>query len=134
MATQIYVNLPVTDLTRSTAFYEALGFTADPRMRDENATGIKVSEEIYVMLLTRPFFGRFVDKPIVDASTTTEVIIAISASSPQAVDDLADRAVAAGGSAHEYRVDEPGMHGRAFIDPDGHQWEVLHTEPGFFDR
>lgn len=133
MNTQIFVNLPVTDLARSTAFYEALGFAVDDRMRDENAAGIRISDDVHVMLLTHPFFGRFVDKPVADASSTSEVIVAISAQSPQAVDELADRAVAAGGSPHEYRMDVPGMHGRAFIDPDGHQWEVLHTEPGFFD-
>ena len=105
MTTQIYINLPVTDLARSTAFYEALGFTVDDRMRDENACGVKVGEEI----------------------------VAISAESPQAVDELADRALAAGGGRHDDRMEVPGMHGRAFTDPDGHQWEVLHTEPGSFE-
>jgi hypothetical protein len=132
VATQIFVNLPVTDLARSIAFYEAVGFTPDPHMRSEEACGMKVSDDIWVMLLTQPFFERFTDKPVADASATTEVITAISAESPQAVDDMAERAVAAGGRPHQYAMDVEGMHGRAFIDPDGHQWEVLHTDPALF--
>ncbi len=133
MATQIFVNLPVTDLERSIAFYEAVGFAVEPQMRSEEACGMKVSDDIWVMLLTHPFFTRFTDKPIADAGAATEVITAISAESPEAVDAMAERAVAAGGRPHTYAMDVPGMHGRAFIDPDGHQWEVLHTEPGMFD-
>lgn len=132
MATQLFVNLPVAGLARSIAFYEAVGFTPDPNMRDENACGMQVSADIWVMLLTHPFFGRFTDKPVADATASTEVITAISAESPQAVDAMAERAVAAGGWPHEYAMDLPGMHGRAFIDPDGHQWEVLHTDPALF--
>lgn len=132
MATQIFVNLPVADLPRAVAFYEAVGFTADERMRDEAACGMQVSNDIYVMLLSLPFFGSFTDKPIADARTSTEVIIAISAESSEAVDQLTDRALAAGATPHEYPMQVDGMHGRAFADLDGHQWEVLFTDPGFF--
>ena len=132
MATQLFVNLPVTDLARSITFYEAIGLTPDPQMRDEKACGMKVSDDVWVMLLTHPFFERFTDKPVADATATTEVITAISAESPEAVDAMAERAVAAGGRPHPYAMDVPGMHGRAFIDPDGHQWEVIHTDPGMF--
>ena len=129
MATQLYVNLPVADLARSITFYEAVGFTPDPHMRDETSCAMKASDDVWVMLLTHPFFGRFTDKPIADATATTEVITAITAESPEAADALADRAVAAGGRPHPYAMDVPGMHGRAFIDPDGHQWEVFHMDP-----
>lgn len=132
MATQIFVNLPVTDLDRSVAFYESVGFTPDAAMRDENACGMRVSDTIYVMLLKHSFFATFVTKPIADATQVTAVIVALSAESDQEVDDLADRALAAGASPHSYNMDMPGMHGRAFADPDGHQWEVLHTDPSFF--
>ncbi len=132
MATQIFVNLPVADLERSIAFYEALGFTPDATMRSEEACGMKVSDDIWVMLLTHQFFERFTTKPVADATTSTEVITCISAESPQAVDAIAERAVAAGGAPHEYPMDVPGMHGRAFSDPDGHQREVLHTDPSAF--
>ena len=132
MATQIFVNLPVTDLARAVTFYEALGFTPDEHMRDEKAVGMRVGDDIWVMLLTHPFFATFVDKPIADARTSTAVITAITAESDQAVDDLAERALAAGATPGEYRAEMPGMHGRVFADPDGHQWEVFHTDPALF--
>ena len=84
------------------------------------------------MLLTHPSSGRFTTNPITDATTSTEVITAISADTPETADAIADRAVAAGGRPHEHAMDVPGMHGRAFTDPDGHQWEVLHTDPAVF--
>lgn len=132
MATQIFVNLPVTDLERSVAFYEAAGFTPDAAMRDENACGMRVSDTIYLMLLTQPFFATFTGKPLADATQVTEVIVALSAESDQEVDALADRALAVGASPHSYNMEMPGMHGRAFADPDGHQWEVLHTDLSLF--
>ncbi|MEJ5913549.1 VOC family protein [Pseudokineococcus sp. 1T1Z-3] len=132
MSTQIFVNLPVTDLDRAVAFYEAVGFTVDEKMKDDAAVGMQVDEGIYVMLLTTPFYERFTTRTVADAHATSQVIVAISAESDEEVDALADRAVAAGGQPAEYGMEMPGMHGRAFADLDGHQWEVLHTDPGFF--
>lgn len=132
MSTQIYVNLPVTDLARSVAFYEAVGFRVDERMRDDAAVGMVVDDGVYVMLLSTPFYERFTTRRVADAHETSQVIVAISADSDEAVDALADRAAAAGAEPGTYGAEMPGMHGRAFADPDGHQWEVLHTDPGFF--
>lgn len=132
MSTQIFVNLPVTDLDRSVAFYEAVGFRVDDRMRDDAAVGMVVDEGVYVMLLTHPFYERFTTRRVADAHETSQVIVCISADDDAAVDALADRAVAAGAEAGTFGSEMPGMHGRAFADPDGHQWEVLHTDPGLF--
>lgn len=132
MSTQIYVNLPVTDLDRSVAFYEAVGFRVDERMRGEEAVGMVVDDGICVMLLTTPFYERFTTRRVADAHETSQVIVAMSAESPAAVDALADRAVGAGAEPGTYAMEVPGMHGRAFADPDGHQWEVIHTDPDLF--
>jgi len=132
VATQIFVNLPVSDLGRSVAFYEAVGFRVEEHMRDERAVGMVVDDGIWLMLLTHPFFSRFTTKPVADAAAATEVITAVSAESPEAVDAMADRAAAAGGTPFDYAMEVPGMHGRSFADPDGHQWEVIHTDPSFF--
>ncbi|MEJ5945545.1 VOC family protein [Pseudokineococcus basanitobsidens] len=132
MSTQIFVNLPVTDLDRSVAFYEAVGFSVVEAMRDDAAVGMRVDDGVHVMLLTTPFYERFTTRRVADAHATSQVIVAISAGSAEDVDALADRAVAAGAEPADYGMEVPGMHGRAFADPDGHQWEVLHTDPGFF--
>lgn len=68
MPTMVFINLPVDDLPRSTAFYEALGWSLNPTFSDANASCIVVSDTIFVMLLTHEFFGSFVpDHAIADA-------------------------------------------------------------------
>ena len=129
MPTMIFVNLPVKDLGTSPAFYEALGYQRNPQFSDENASSIVISEHIHVMLLTEKFFSTFTKKAIADAGTTTESILCISADSREAVDALADKALASGGSFSNEPMDEGFMYGRSFQDPDGHLWEVMWMDP-----
>lgn len=128
MSTQIFVNLPVKDLDASKAFYTAIGYAIDEQFTDENASCVVVSDSIYVMLLTEAFAKQFTTKAIVDATTTTEVINALTADSRADVDRLADAALAAGASPVKEPQDEGFMYSRSFADPDGHQWEVLHMD------
>ena len=121
----LFVNLPVDDLDRSTAFFTALGFSFDPRFTDETATSMIVGDGAYVMLLTKAKFAEFTKKPIVDAAQQIEVIVAFSAASREGVDELADAALASGGSDASEPLDYGFMYSRSFQDPDGHIWEVL---------
>lgn len=125
MSTTIYVNLPVKDLGKATAFYEALGYELNPQFSDENASAVVISEHIVVMLLAEPFFSTFTKKEIADATKTTESILCLSAESREAVDALVDKAFESGGSLSNDPMDEGFMYGRSFQDPDGHQWEVM---------
>jgi predicted lactoylglutathione lyase len=122
---QLFVNLAVDDLERSAAFFTALGLSFDPRFTDETATCMVIGDGAYVMLLTKAKFADFTKKPIVDASSQTEVILAISASSREGVDELADAALASGGAEASDPLDYGFMYSRSFQDPDGHAWEVL---------
>ena len=126
---KIFVNLPVKDLTASVDFFTALGFTFDPAFTDEQATCMVVSDEAFVMLLVEPRFKDFATKDISDASSSTEVIIAVSASSREEVDQLADTALGAGGSPAKDPMDMGFMYGRSFSDLDGHSWEVMWMDP-----
>ncbi|MCB7135346.1 VOC family protein [Cellulosimicrobium marinum] len=131
MSTQIFVNLPVKDLDASKAFYTALGYAVNEEFTDENASSIVVSDAIYVMLLSEEFATQFTNKAIADATVTTEVINALSVDSRAEVDRLADAAFAAGATPVKDPQEEGGfMYSRSFADPDGHQWEVLHMDPG----
>jgi predicted lactoylglutathione lyase len=85
------------------------------------------------MLLVKPFFATFTSKQIVDASTGTEAIIALSTESREEVDALFDRAIAAGGTGYGDGQDLGFMYQRAFQDPDGHQWEVLWMDPNYVE-
>ena len=126
MAKMIFVNLPVTDLARSTAFYQALGAAKNEQFSDDTATCIVFSDTIHAMLLTHDKFRQFTPKKIADAKTTSEVLICLSADSRDDVDDIVGKANAAGGTIDTGPTQDYGfMYGRSFEDPDGHIWEVM---------
>jgi len=126
----LFVNLPVKDLDRSVGFFTDLGFSFDPRFTDETATQMIVSDDAFVMLLLEERFKDFTKKELTDATKQTEVIMALSADSREGVDDLADKALAAGGSPANEPLEMGFMYGRSFNDPDGHLWEVVWMDPG----
>lgn len=129
MSTMIFVNLPVESLERSREFYEALGYSINPMFSDENAACVVLSDTIYVMLLTREFFGSFIpDHTVADPSAAIGAQYALSMESREDADALVERAVAAGGTAFEAR-DLGFMYSRAFADPDGHYWEPFWMDP-----
>lgn len=126
MPKMIFVNLPVSDLARSTAFYEAIGGEKNPQFSDDTATCIVFSETIHAMLLTHDKYRQFTSKPIADAHGSSEVLICVSADSRDDVDATIDRAAAGGGVADPSPKQDYGfMYGRSFEDPDGHHWEVM---------
>jgi len=126
MSRLIFVNLPVTDLERATAFYEAVGATKNAQFSDHTASCMVLSETIHVMLLTHDKFRQFTPKAIADAKTTSEVLICLSAESREAVDATIDKAGASGGRMDPGPTQDYGfMYGRSFEDLDGHMWEVM---------
>ncbi|SDD30411.1 VOC family protein [Belnapia rosea] len=126
MSKLIFVNLPVTDLTRAIAFYEAVGARLNPQFTDETAACMVFSETIHAMLLTHDKYRMFTAKPIADAHAASGVLICLSAGSRAEVDDTVGRAAAAGGRADPGQTQDYGfMYGRSFEDPDGHHWEVM---------
>lgn len=129
MASQIFVNLPVSDLKKSIAFFESLGFGFNPQFTDEKAGCMVVSDTIYVMLLMRDYFKTFTPKPMSDAKKSTEVLVALSQENRQAVDDLVGKAVAAGGSTYSEAKDHGFMYQHGFEDLDGHIWEIFWMDP-----
>ena len=133
----IFVNLPVQDLERSKAFYEAIGFRNEPKFSNDAAAMMVLSDTISVMLLTHPFYATFTRKPIADSNTSSQVLLCISCESPAEVDRIVDAAAAAGGKIDQSPKSETGdglMHGRDFEDPDGHQWEPMWMDPDFAEK
>jgi predicted lactoylglutathione lyase len=129
MSTKIFVNLPVKDLKKSMSFYDAIGFKNNPQFTDDTAACMVISEDIYVMILTEAKFKTFTPKKIADATTSTEVLTALSRESRADVDDTVRKAVAAGGSTYSKPNDHGFMYQHGFQDPDGHIWEVLWMDP-----
>ncbi|RKG64251.1 glyoxalase [Corallococcus sp. CA054B] len=129
MGSKIFVNLPVESLDRAVGFFTKLGYSFNPQFTDANATCMVISEDIYVMLLVKPFFKTFIKKEIADATKTTEVIIALSQENRAAVDALMEKALAAGAKETKDTTDMGFMYQRSFADLDGHQWETFWMDP-----
>ncbi len=131
MPRMIFVNLPVADLDKSKAFYEAVGAANNPAFTDDTAACMVVEEgSIHVMLLTHEKWATFTSKTIPDARTMAQVLICVSADSRDAVDGQVGKAVKAGGKADPTPTQDFGfMYGRSFEDPDGHIWEVMWMDP-----
>ena len=132
MTKMIFVNLPVANLDASVAFYTALGFTNNPQFTDDTAACMVWSETINGMLLTHAKWRTFTDRPI-PPTTSSEVLLAISLASRDAVDAMNTAAAANGGTADINPKQDLGfMYNRNLADPDGHVWEAMWMDMAAF--
>ena len=129
MPQMIFVNLPVTDVPRSRAFYQSLGWTINEKFSDASGACVVVSDTIYLMILNHDKFASFATKPLADPATTTAVMVAFSADSRAAVDAWAEAALKSGGSEPKAAMDMGFMYGRTFNDPDGNVIEAFWMDP-----
>lgn len=126
MDRMFFLNIPVTDLRRSKAFYEALGFRNEPVFSDETAAMMQLSPAINVMLLTHDKFRGFTAGSLSEPSSGVAAMYCISAESKNATLELKRAALAAGGDAFSADQDYGEMmYGTSFRDPDGHVWEAV---------
>jgi uncharacterized protein len=129
MAKQIFINLPVRDLPRSKAFYEAVGAVNNPQFTDDSAACMVLSDTLHVMLLTHAKWATFTAKAIVDAHQASEVALALNVDDRAAVDALVAAAAAHGGKADINPPQDLGfMYQRSYEDPDGHVWEPFFMD------
>lgn len=128
MATKIFVNLPVKNLNSSVEFFTQLGFSFNRQFTDETATCMIVTDDIFVMLLTETKFKTFTPKEICDAKKYTEVLVCLALESRAKVDEMVQKAVAAGGTTYNEPQDHGFMYAHGFQDPDGHIWELIFME------
>ncbi|CAL9276481.1 MULTISPECIES: VOC family protein [Streptomyces] len=125
----IFVNLATNDLDASKKFFAGLGYEINAQFSDETTASIPLSDTIVVMVHTPEKYRQFTKKDIVDSTKSSEVLIALSAESREKVDEMVDKAVAAGGSVSGETQDHGFMYGRAFDDVDGHTFEVVWMDP-----
>ncbi|MFC9000526.1 VOC family protein [Streptomyces rochei] len=125
----IFVNLVTNDLDASKKFFAGLGYEINAQFSDETTASIPLSDTIVVMVHTPEKYRQFTKKDIVDSTKSSEVLIALSAESREKVDEMVDKAVAAGGSVSGETQDHGFMYGRAFDDVDGHTFEVVWMDP-----
>lgn len=129
MSRMIFINLPVADLARSKAFYEALGFTHNPQFSDDTGACMVLSDTIHVMILSHAKWATFTSRPI-PPSTSSEVALAITCDDRAAVDAFVAAGAAHGGTADINPPEDHGfMYQRSLADPDGHIWEPFWMDP-----
>jgi len=128
MRRKVFINMPVKDLQASIDFFAKLGWAHEPMFTDETSSCIVISEEIYAMAITEPKFQEFTKGPVADGTTVTEFITALSCDSREEVDELAEKALAAGAGEWKPTMDEGPMYGRSFADLDGHAWELIYMD------
>lgn len=130
MSHKIFINLPVTDLAKSTAFYKTIGFAQNMQFSNQDASGMAFDDTIHVMLLTHGFAKTFLPhKEIADSQKTCEVLNALSFDSREAVDNFVATALAAGANEFRPAYDHGFMYGRDFEDLDGHIREIFWMDP-----
>jgi predicted lactoylglutathione lyase len=127
MPKMIFVNLPVADVEKSVALYEAVGFTRDERFsRPGTAAAMTWSDTIVFMILSREHFADFTSKTIIDARSSVETLLCLSLDSRAEVDAIVEAARATGGKADPCPTQDHGfMYGRSFEDLDGHVFEPM---------
>ena len=128
MTKMIFVNLPVADVAKATAFYEAIGFEKSPQFSNDQSSCMVWSDAIHVMLLDHAFFGTFTTKPIGDAHATSSALYALSFDSRAGVDAITDAAIAAGGREAHEPEDLGFMYSRAFWDLDGNGFGPMYMD------
>ncbi|MGW9112016.1 VOC family protein [Microbacterium sp. NPDC055683] len=129
MATNVFVNLPVTDLDRAKRFYEALGTTIVPEFTDENAACVKWDDNVFFMVLTKEYFSTFTSKSVVLGVDGAQVITALSRDSRDDVDAIRAAVLEAGGTENKEPQDYGFMYSISMADPDGNIIEFMWMDP-----
>lgn len=133
MSNDIWLNLPVDDLTRSAAFFAEIGFARNPGPGNSahSASFTIGDKKVVLMLFAKEVFAGFTNSAVSDTGKGTEVLFSLGADSRNDVDDIADRVKAAGGTIFAQPKESNGfMYGCGFCDLDGHRWNVLFMDAG----
>lgn len=134
MPSQVFINLPVADLPKSMEYFRQLGYTFNTQFSDDTAACLVISEHIFAMILTHEKFKSFITTEISNAKKQTEVLIALNQDSREKVNEIAGKALAAGGTAFSEPKDYGFMYMRTIQDLDGHVWEYFWMDPSFVQK
>lgn len=129
MPKTLFISLPVADLSRSVAFYRALGFSPDPAFGDASAACMVWSDAIRVMLVTLARWRSLTQRPLPPAGSCG-LMLSLALDSRDAVHAINQAAAAHGGQADANPPEDLGfMLTRDLADPDGHLWAALWMDP-----
>ncbi|MEY3422966.1 MAG: hypothetical protein RIR48_3296 [Bacteroidota bacterium] len=125
----IFVNLPTKDLNKTREFWTSLGFSFNEQFSNDQALCLVLNEGLmYSMLISHEIFNNFTDRTIADG-TTTQVLTALEVESREQVDRIVHLALENGATRYRESADHGWMYYDSFADLDGHQWEILFSDP-----
>lgn len=125
----IFVNLPIQDLQRTRAFWTKLGFSFNEQFSDDKALCLVLHDGLmYAMLLSHEMFSTFTNRPIA-VGNTTQVLTALEVESREQVEKIVQLAIENGATRYRESADHGWMYYDSFADLDGHQWEIMFTDP-----
>jgi len=131
MTKSLWINLPVKDAAKSREFFTKIGFTLNDHYpnSDSSASFLVGEQKLVLMLFNEDQFKGFTRHPLTDTSQSSEVLFSFDAENREEVDALASSVRQAGGTIYAEPADTDGwMYGFAFLDLDGHRWNVLHMD------
>ncbi|SIR53781.1 VOC family protein [Micromonospora avicenniae] len=126
MTITTFINLPVRDLASAAEFFRSIGFAGAQPSPDRTSLMLNLNDTTQLILHIDSAFAEYTQVAITDTEASREVIVGLAAGSRERVDELVDRAVAAGGNAVGPGQDVGGLYMRGFRDLDGHQWSFVH--------
>lgn len=131
MIKQVWLNLPVKNVEKSKDFFTAIGFRLNTHYGNsaDSASLLVGEKDFVVMLFSEQIFKGFVQNDLSDAHKKTEMLVSYDAESREEVDEIAAKAVKAGGTLFGKPSEvQEWMYGFGFSDLDGHRWNVLHMD------
>lgn len=129
MTQMIFVNIPITDVPRSRAFFSGLGYSFNEQFSGDDNLCLVVSDSIYVMMVKPEFLAGFLDKPVGDPKQSVTALISLNFDSAQAVRAHCEKAFELGGRNYKEPTDLGFMFQWGFEDPDGNIWEAFWMNP-----
>jgi len=131
---QSIIGLPVADVAKSTTFFTAIGFSVNPHVSDETMAAIVLNNGSMLMLYAEPVFTSYTGVKVTDLSTSREVMNGFAAQSREQVDEVADKAIAAGATPIGDAQESDGLYMRAFRDLDDHWWSLNYIDMSAMDE
>lgn len=127
---QIWSNLAVKDLERTTSFYTKLGFKPNNPNNSQELTSFLVGDNNFVMhFFIKNKLKMALKGELADLKKGNEVLFSLAAASKEEVNQWEINVKKAGGTI----VSKPeefgeGYYGFVFSDPDGHKFNVFFME------
>lgn len=124
----VVVSLPIADRRTSFTFYrDGLGFAALGEPREDGIPEplqFALNDGVRVMLIPTGGFDRITGDHQVAPDGTSECVLVLATGTDEGVDEVIQRAQAAGADVITPPGQQPWGYAGAFADPDGHIWMV----------